>query len=100
MPPAKWIPPTPFLSTPSARRATCDRCLEAADAWISIHALREEGDCELWCPCGPPVLFLSTPSARRATFVVQGTGGHEDISIHALREEGDLTYTGSTQSPT
>ena len=101
-----------FLSTPSARRATC----WATAAWapdsnfyprpprggrradflqrrsaklISIHTLREEGDC---CPPRPPrqaadfyprpprggrhlsaensdeaEIFLSTPSARRAT---------------------------------
>ena len=58
---------TEFLSTPSARRATC-------------------------CPCtrqNPIYKFLSTPSARRATF----WSGHGliavVISIHALREEGD-----------
>ena len=33
-----------FLSTPSARRATCDRGVERHDFGISIHALREEGD--------------------------------------------------------
>ena len=102
-----------FLSTPSARRATakspargdregdfyprpprggrrpCRRC-PLPQGWISIHALREEGDC---CACTPrraiiyfyprpprggrrlerQVIagrrhqFLSTPSARRAT---------------------------------
>ena len=38
--------PPPFLSTPSARRATPGRvqCGRAGD--ISIHALREEGDAE------------------------------------------------------
>ena len=34
----------PFLSTPSARRATARCCRAAAAAQISIHALREEGD--------------------------------------------------------
>ena len=56
-----------FLSTPSARRATAAlpsaECLED----ISIHALREEGDCIFWV-------------GRRESM----------ISIHALREEGDL----------
>ena len=33
-----------FLSTPSARRATCGRCQTAHGVDISIHALREEGD--------------------------------------------------------
>ena len=56
-----------FLSTPSARRATPRDTQEGAAVQISIHALREEGDC---CPSNAllkTVLFLSTPSARRAT---------------------------------
>ena len=82
------------------------------EGWISIHALREEGD-ERYDEKGNAYLeFLSTPSARRATR--SGPGHHlreEDfyprpprggrqtrtrakssqkiISIHALREEGD-----------
>ena len=59
---------SPFLSTPSARRATrkCDkeriRCKH-----ISIHALREEGDYEISQMQRARERFLSTPSARRAT---------------------------------
>ena len=34
----------PFLSTPSARRATSCPAGCRLSAWISIHALREEGD--------------------------------------------------------
>ena len=78
-----------FLSTPSARRATVDGLNTALENMISIHALREEGDPDLWSlissipdfyPRPPrggrprgcwtrsaPQLFLSTPSARRAT---------------------------------
>ena len=56
----------PFLSTPSARRAT-GVAGNAASAWI----------------------FLSTPSARRATSRATEPGYHGSISIHALREEGD-----------
>ena len=33
-----------FLSTPSARRATASRDVQARYLVISIHALREEGD--------------------------------------------------------
>ena len=36
--------PRIFLSTPSARRATHSKRLEARRDYISIHALREEGD--------------------------------------------------------
>ena len=57
--------------------------------FISIHALREEGD----RPARPPERrasrFLSTPSARRATDLHIVIHGHWQISIHALREEGD-----------
>ena len=102
-----------FLSTPSARRATCTPGAHGKSAsGISIHALREEGDEE---PVEAPdisKIFLSTPSARRATPTLLATSSHttnfyprpprggrltlaymevqpEAISIHALREEGD-----------
>ena len=55
-----------FLSTPSARRATRRAYDGAVAEYISIHALREEGD----------------PRPHDAPEVRQ-------ISIHALREEGD-----------
>ena len=58
----------PFLSTPSARRATLSSLFSVSFPVISIHALREEGDLLL--------VFVD------AFFFV--------ISIHALREEGDL----------
>ena len=78
-----------FLSTPSARRATqpvpsdsrfhrisihalreegdCCVDIQVAHRLISIHALREEGDTSIAADVAPIVLFLSTPSARRAT---------------------------------
>ena len=78
-----------FLSTPSARRATLSNRLWLGRLFISIHALREEGDpfsaVRFWLQ----KVFLSTPSARRATkfcLCIVQIGG---ISIHALREEGD-----------
>ena len=88
-------------------------------SYISIHALREEGD----RPGGERNFhqgkFLSTPSARRATCAerpgIQGRyyfyprpprGGRPaivvtasaggDISIHALREEGDVFPSASS----
>ena len=124
-----------FLSTPSARRATLTFALCALDflhfyprpprggrlplltlpgiwCYISIHALREEGDQGTGKPLPGLVGFLSTPSARRATVCrVYRRTGHKYfyprpprggrltnssmsnriviISIHALREEGD-----------
>ena len=80
------------------------------DVYISIHALREEGDEDTGrvviifldfyprpprggrqkgCQGGENSLFLSTPSARRATSFVSYTLFSRSISIHALREEGD-----------
>ena len=82
-----------FLSTPSARRATSTFGHWEMDSVISIHALREEGDCSSLSASStqpnfyprPPrggrpkaasqiaklMQFLSTPSARRATFAVR-----------------------------
>ena len=39
-----WAAMTTFLSTPSARRATYFFFVPSRLLWISIHALREEGD--------------------------------------------------------
>ena len=106
-----------FLSTPSARRATCPGRSPVHRSHISIHALREEGDvaladghfhCEISIhalreegdelyPGQPrqPDRFLSTPSARRATDHPGLFSRGVDISIHALREEGDGTAAGA-----
>ena len=107
-----------FLSTPSARRATCTAYQGCTNCKISIHALREEGDFgyqEAWTDYR---IFLSTPSARRATafchvipdaivhfYPRPPRGGRhhkriqnanmEFISIHALREEGDSLLMSS-----
>ena len=56
-----------FLSTPSARRATVAGQAHSIRAAISIHALREEGDCPAFHAKVRFCRFLSTPSARRAT---------------------------------
>ena len=56
-----------FLSTPSARRATCPAALPQHHLPISIHALREEGDLSIMGSGQGAKKFLSTPSARRAT---------------------------------
>ena len=87
----------PFLSTPSARRATSAAAGHPPGIVISIHALREEGDPQVmsartrvlnFYPRPPRggrrdfryaedvrVKFLSTPSARRATWQF-GTSFH------------------------
>ena len=80
---------TLFLSTPSARRATCELVRCHVLFFISIHALREEGDTGFLSVNGLIGLFLSTPSARRATFSSSLSSLFPVISIHALREEGD-----------
>ena len=66
-----------FLSTPSARRATNNLRQLQAVYYISIHALREEGDAS-----GGQIV------------------GTLIISIHALREEGDRRgFWGSWRNP-
>ena len=57
--------------------------------YISIHALREEGDRASDRRCAAFFKFLSTPSARRATGSLTPISASRSISIHALREEGD-----------
>ena len=105
-----------FLSTPSARRATVRQQPDRLRRYISIHALREEGDLGHRDRSGARYRFLSTPSARRATspyrprralrtnfyprpprggrlVEVEACNAAAVISIHALREEGDPTVS-------
>ena len=81
--------PRIFLSTPSARRATPRRCVFFGTCNISIHALREEGDCV--SALGSEGLFNFYPRPPRGgrLGVVLNTCREIKISIHALREEGD-----------
>ena len=58
--------------------------------YISIHALREEGDSPRLFRSLAISTFLSTPSARRATNADSMLISVHAISIHALREEGDI----------
>ena len=67
---------TLFQSTPSARRATHQYTGAQPRVDISIHALREEGDCSL----------LEQIITRK------------NISIHALREEGDVYQASDTSA--
>ena len=110
-----------FLSTPSARRATRRTKKKSAHTenfyprpprggrlvlfsllisnfYISIHALREEGD-KLFLPIiYTSSRFLSTPSARRATSHRRVRWAKPNISIHALREEGDCRRSSTRKS--
>ena len=72
--PRRWpsTPPCRFLSTPSARRATCFHGHAPFSKSISIHALREEGDFGTRYYANQYEQFLSTPSARRATCPYSG----------------------------
>ena len=75
-----------FLSTPSARRATYAGTQTGVDSWISIHALREEGDVQNTTRDIIDNQFLSTPSARRATHAVEvGRGAIQFLSTPSAR---------------
>ena len=63
--------------------------------FISIHALREEGDLIVRLSVESSIIFLSTPSARRATTSSTTYTITQLISIHALREEGDYEVYSS-----
>ena len=106
-----WVHASRFLSTPSARRATCPLEPACADTCISIHALREEGDRNRCFRADRSADFYPRPprggrSVRFLLLHVQqdfyprpprggrpraaiGGDKQKEISIHALREEGD-----------
>ena len=84
------LPQNLFLSTPSARRATCLACKAPVDLelFLSTPSARRATSTR---SCAISLcIFLSTPSARRATLLKRERDALEDISIHALREEGDV----------
>ena len=85
-----------FQSTPSARRATETYPAGGGAVYISIHALREEGDRKETGRTDKRFGFQSTPSARRATGMPLGVEPSQQISIHALREEGDKVFAPRT----
>ena len=60
-----------FLSTPSARRATCAPVLSRELAHISIHALREEGDTSCVKPWRATAYFYPRPprGGRHGSFL-------------------------------
>ena len=101
-----------FLSTPSARRATpahtlhgwppldfyprpprggrrIAHCKRMIALYISIHALREEGDvCHQSRPLPDTYFYPRPPRGGRRGGILWGRFAGK-ISIHALREEGD-----------
>ena len=81
--------PVEFLSTPSARRATRVRPPAAHRSYISIHALREEGDTSSTTHSSRCSNFYPRPprGGRPVDLLIVDDLGK--ISIHALREEGD-----------
>ena len=81
-----------FLSTPSARRATPHHRGQRPREAISIHALREEGDCPLCIPASLPCDFYPRPPRGGRPACAALHADAEIISIHALREEGDLLH--------
>ena len=78
-----------FLSTPSARRATYADVSGHFSNAISIHALREEGDCPPQKRHGPTANFYPRPPRGGRPALPPGLSSPRYISIHALREEGD-----------
>ena len=85
-----------FLSTPSGWRATLERHDLTHARRISIHALRVEGDAQVFTVAFFPDRFLSTPSGWRATKRDSICERGHAISIHALRVEGDQLFNGGT----
>ena len=78
-----------FLSTPSARRATIPpRCFATRQKNFYPRPPRGGRPRSSHTYCFPD-RFLSTPSARRATGWLSVRSSITRISIHALREEGD-----------
>ena len=67
------------------------------DLYISIHALREEGDLDL-CDRGSGYRVISIHALREEGDAgsPKTRTGFRNISIHALREEGDLNGVGVT----
>ena len=66
---AMYLPSAPFLSTPSARRATLFEIEKQLAVAISIHALREEGDADyLGLPTKVEDFYPRPPRGGRLLF--------------------------------
>ena len=93
-----WLP-TYFYPRPPRGGRRGWKPVRFPGRWISIHALREEGDSPRLFRSLAISTFLSTPSARRATVMDLDKQANTSISIHALREEGDAQRPGRPQMP-
>ena len=82
-----------FLSTPSVRRATASQVRPPKLLDISIHALREEGDCLIVRQRGPAQDFYPRPPRGGRPVTLGCSHIRVMISIHALREEGDGSFS-------
>ena len=78
-----------FQSTPSARRATLRQAFQVQKYFISIHALREEGDVFFVRVFDIANYFNPRPPRGGRRRPICALFGALVISIHALREEGD-----------
>ena len=87
-----------FLSTPSARRATEQARKFIQQTFISIHALREEGDHIPAAGRHPGENFYPRPPRGGRLYADDAIVEQCCISIHALREEGDA-YQRNPKSP-
>ena len=66
-------------------------CVLVSCVFISIHALRGEGDIDRFLKLIDVNIFQSTPSVGRATYsLLSVLVTFSGISIHALRGEGDM----------
>ena len=84
------VPATPvFLSTPSARRATCGVQRALKNRVISIHALREEGDAGVLLLLFAYRISIHALREEGDLRIPSTSIACKSISIHALREEGD-----------
>ena len=96
MKPSSWMPYSLFLSTPSARRATLDATL-AITCRMYFYPRPPRGGRPAYTVAAFPAIFISIHALREEGDVGNGIVVHSSgISIHALREEGDcLSGTGS-----
>ena len=88
-----------FLSTPSARRATC-RAASSQSVAVDFYPRPPRGGRLVQALRLLQFFrFLSTPSARRATAARPAQAACSGISIHALREEGDTRLVTAPGRP-